>query len=112
MTNEPDPALSGAPMNTFFTRLRRLGRFTIAAVALALPAAALAGQGVARMLYTVPNNTFIEKRTGETVVTINDASGSISSVQIALNNARSANPTAVIVVRLTNLTYTVSSAGL
>src|SRR5262249_57913436 len=55
-----------------------------------LAAPVFAKQGAVRALYTVPNTTFIEQPTGETVVTINDASGSISSLQTAINNARSA----------------------
>src|SRR5215813_2502195 len=53
---------------------------------------AFAQQGAVRMLYTVPNTTFIEQPAGESVVTINDTSGSISTLQTAINNARSANP--------------------
>src|ERR1043165_9531899 len=73
---------------------------------------ALGGQGAGRMLYTSPNTSFVEKKTGETLVTINDASGSISTVQTSINNARASNPTNVLVIRLTNTTYSVSSAGL
>ena len=52
-----------------------------------------AGQGANRLLYTVPNSTFIENPTGgESVVTISDVSGSISTVQTAISNARNANP--------------------
>ena len=69
-------------------------------------------QGAVRLLYTSPNMKFVEKTSGEVVVNINDASGSISSLQTAINNARAANPTSVIVIRLTNTTYVVSSAGL
>src|SRR5262249_29141314 len=71
-----------------------------------------AGQGAERLLYTAPNMKFVEKTSGETVININDASGSISSVQTAINNARAANPTNVIIIRLTNTTYVVSSASL
>jgi len=73
-----------------------------------------AGQGANRLLYTVPNSTFIENPTGgESVVTINDVSGSISTVQTAISNARNANPGAIIVIHLlSGATYTVSSAGL
>src|SRR5262245_44621646 len=72
-----------------------------------------AQQGAVRMLYTVPNTTFIEQPTGESVVTINDASGSISTLQTAINNARSANPDKVIVIRLKRgATYTVSTTGI
>ena len=71
-----------------------------------------AGQGAARLLYTSPNMKFVERTSGEVVITINDASGSISSVQTAINNARAVNRTNVIIIRLTNATYVVSSAGL
>src|SRR6185369_15415115 len=71
-----------------------------------------AGQGVQRMLYTAPNTSFVMQKSAEVLVTVNDTSGSIATLQTAINNARSANPTNVIVVRLTNLTYLVSSASL
>src|ERR1041385_9193975 len=78
-----------------------------------LSTSAFGGQGAVRMLYTVPNTTYIEKPSGETIVTINDVSGSIATVQASINSARSANPTNVIVIRLlSNATYTVTSAGL
>jgi parallel beta-helix repeat protein len=73
---------------------------------------AFAGQGAVRMLYTSPNMAFVEKTSGEVVININDTSGSISTLQTAINNARAANPANVIVIRLTNTTYLVSSAGL
>ena len=84
------------------------------AIVAALPVAdrALAGQGAQRMLYTTPNMAFIEQPSGEVVMNINDASGSISTLQTAINSVRAANPTNVIVIRLTNTTYIVSSAGL
>jgi parallel beta-helix repeat protein len=76
-------------------------------------AAAFAKQGVVRTLYTVPNTTFIEQPTGESVVTINDTSGSISSLQTAIDNARSANPGNVIVIHLQRGgIYFVTSAGI
>jgi hypothetical protein len=72
-----------------------------------------AGQGVQRMLYTTPNSAFVEKISGETVVTVNDTSGSVSTLQTSINTARSANPTNVIVIRLlTNATYIVSGASI
>jgi parallel beta-helix repeat protein len=86
--------------------------FAIALLALSFATTAFAGQGAVRMLYTSPNMKFIEKTSGETVVNVNDASGNISVLQAAINNARAANPTNVIVVRLTNTTYWVSNAGL
>src|SRR5579859_1937552 len=86
----------------------------ISIIALAfLASAAYAKQGAVRALYTVPNTTFIEQPAGENVVTINDTSGSISSLQSAIDNARSANPSNVIVIHLLRgAVYSVSSAGL
>jgi parallel beta-helix repeat protein len=88
--------------------------FYLAGIAVLSTTAALAGQGASRMLYTVPNLSFIVNPSGDSgVVTINDTSGSISTVQTSINNARTANPNSIIVIRLlTNATYTVSSAGL
>src|SRR5580658_4886517 len=76
-------------------------------------AVVLAGQGVQRMLYTAPNMAFIEQPSGDSVVTVTDTSGSISTLQTAINNARSANPNSIIVIQLlTNATYAVSKAGI
>lgn len=92
--------------------------FSRQALALAIIAAwlmadrALAGQGAVRMLYSAPNMSFVEQPSGEVVTNINDASGSIATLQTTINNVRAANPTNVIVIRLTNTTYIVSSAGL
>src|SRR5580704_9735562 len=81
--------------------------------ALLAPVAILAGQGVQRMLYTAPNMAFIEQPSGDSVVTVNDTSGSISTLQTAINNARSASPNSIIVIQLlTNATYAVSNAGI
>jgi hypothetical protein len=80
---------------------------------LCLANCAIAGQGVSRMLYANPNFSFIEQRTNETVITINDSSGSIAGVQSSINSARTANPTNLIVIRLlSGAIYSVSSAGL
>jgi autotransporter-associated beta strand protein/parallel beta-helix repeat protein len=69
-----------------------------------------AGPGVQRLLYTVPNSTFIES-SADTLVNINDASGSISILQTAINNARTANPGAIITIRLlSGATYWVSNS--
>ena len=65
-----------------------------------------------RLLYTPPNMNFVEQPSGETVININDVSGSISTLQTTINSARVANPTNVIIIRLTNTTYVVSSTGL
>ena len=59
-----------------------------------------AGQGASRMLYTVPNNSFIENTSGDNLVTIYDTSGSISTLQTLINNARAANPSYVIIIHL------------
>src|SRR6185437_11140117 len=98
-------------------RITSLGELTFLiclGVFLALMDTAFAGQGVQRMLYTVPNSTFIENPSGETgVVTINDTSGSISTLQTSINNARTANPNSIIVINLKRgATYSVNSAGL
>lgn len=72
-----------------------------------------AGQGAQRMLYSVANNSFIENLSGDSVITINDTSGSIATLQTTINNARTANPSSIIVIHLQGgTTYSVSSAGL
>jgi hypothetical protein len=63
-------------------------------------------------LYIQPAGTgFIEKTSGETIVPVNVSSGVISDAQTQLDNARAANPSAVIVLTLSG-TYSVSSAPL
>jgi hypothetical protein len=75
--------------------------------------ALFAGQGVQRLLYTSPNMAFVEQPAGETVVAVNDTSGSVATLQGLINSARTANPTNVIVIRLlTNAVYTVTTAGI
>ena len=70
------------------------------------------GQGASRMLYTVPTNNFIEKISGDSVVTINDTSGSISTLQALINNARSLNPNSIIVIHLlSGATYWVNNSN-
>ena len=77
------------------------------------PCTTFAGQGVQRILYTSPNTTFVEQPAGESVVAVNDTSGSVATLQGLINSARTANPTNVIVIRLlTNAVYTVSTAGI
>src|SRR5215469_10300970 len=74
-----------------------------------------AGQGAQRMLYTVPTNNFIENVSGDSVVTISDTSGSISSLQTLINNDRAANPNSIVIIHLlSGTTYQVnnSSGGL
>jgi hypothetical protein len=91
--------------------LYRTKIFLVAAtLALAAAVNLPAGQGVQRMLYTVPNNSFIENTSGDNVVTINDTSGSVATLQTLINNARSSNPGAIIVIHLLNgATYTVDN---
>ena len=90
----------------------RRTRFIFAAIILTT-ATVFASQGTGRLLYTVPNTTFIEQPSGESVVTINDTSGSISGVQSAIDSARSANPNSVVVIHLLRgAIYTVNDAGL
>jgi len=73
----------------------------------------MGGQGVVSTLYTLPNSTFIENPAGDNAVTINDASGSISSLQNSINNARAANPSSIIVIHLlSGATYWVTNASL
>jgi parallel beta-helix repeat protein len=72
-----------------------------------------ASQGAGRLLYTVPNTTFIEQPSDESVVTINDSTRSIAAVQAAIDSARTANADKVIVIHLLRgAIYTVSNAGL
>ena len=74
---------------------------------------AFAASGTVGPFYTVPNATFIENQSGDTIVTLNDTSGSIATLQTSINNARSANPSAILVINLkSGATYTVSSTGL
>jgi hypothetical protein len=51
------------------------------------PHQGLSRTGAGRMLYTAPNSTFINSA-GEVVVNINDASGSITTLQTLIDNAR------------------------
>ena len=83
------------------------------ALGIFLTTAAFAGQGAQRMLYTVPNSAFIENPTGDTnVVTINDASGSVATLQALINNARSANPNAILIIHLlSGATYWVNNTS-
>ncbi|HMD55653.1 MAG TPA: hypothetical protein VKJ65_13990, partial [Phycisphaerae bacterium] len=87
---------------------------TLVAVVLTFSTTAtFGGQGAQRMLYALPNSTFIESPSGDHAITINDTSGLISTLQTSINNARSTNPTNVIIINLLNgATYSVSSAGL
>jgi parallel beta-helix repeat protein len=70
----------------------------------------LAQPGVTGTLYTVPNGTFYQQPTGETVTTINDTSGSISTLQAAINSARTANATRFLIINLkSNTEYLVTT---
>ena len=78
-----------------------------------LAATACAKQGAVRTLYTAPNTAFVEQPSGETVITVNDTSGSIATLQAEINNARSANPGNVIAIHLLRgAIYTVSDTSL
>ena len=80
----------------------------------ALATATTVTQGRRGNLYTPPADGFILNPTGgDAVVTLRDTSGSIAGVQTAINNARGANPNAVIVVHLqAGAVYEVGGAGL
>ena len=80
-------------------------------LAAVLPAVAT-DTGVMTPSYVVPNASFVQQ-SGETVTTINDTSGSIATVQAAINSARTANTTRMIVVNLKASTrYAVTSTPL
>jgi len=80
---------------------------------LATVATSLAQPGVTGTLYTVPNGTFYQQPTGETVTTINDTSGSISTLQAAINSARAANATRFLIINLkSNTEYLVTTSPL
>ena len=82
-----------------------------AMLAAVLPAVAT-DEGVMTPSYVVSNATFVQQ-SGETVTTINDTSGSIATVQTAINSARTANASRLIVVNLkANTRYTVTSTPL
>ena len=74
---------------------------------------ALAQPGVTGTLYTVPNGTFYQQTSSETVTTINDTSGSISTLQTAINSARAANATRFVIINLkSNTEYLVTTTPL
>jgi parallel beta-helix repeat protein len=103
-------------MNKLFSKLPPLTTtvlFICAGVAVLTAPTAVAQQGAQPTIYTVPNSTFIENPSGDSKVAVNDTSGSISTLQTSINNARSGNPNSIIVITLkSGATYTVSSAGL
>lgn len=73
----------------------------------------LAQPGIQGTLYTVPNGTFYQQATGEIVTTINDTSGSISTLQAAINSARAANATRFLIINLkSNAEYLVTTVPL
>ena len=87
----------------------RRARFVAAAV-LALSVIASSARAV---LYVPAFNSFITSPSGsETIVTINDSSGSIATAQSAINSARTANPSAILVINLSAASYSVSTTGL
>ena len=89
----------------------KLVAITVALTAL-LTSHAFAGQGASRMLYTVPNSSFVENPSGDSEVSINDTSGSISTLQALISNARSANPNSIIIIHLmTGATYWVNNSN-
>ena len=80
---------------------------------LATISTSLAQPGVIGTLYTVPNGTFYQQPTSETVTTINDTSGSISYLQTAINSARAANATRFLIINLkSNTEYLVTTTPL
>jgi hypothetical protein len=94
--------------------MKRHGRVSlICLLGVVQAVAGLAGQGTGRLLYTAPSGTFIEDPDGDRVVTVNDGSGSIATLQASIDRAHSANPDAFVVVRLARgTTYSVTSASL
>ena len=80
---------------------------------LATISTSLAQPGVIGTLYTAPNGSFYQQPTSETVTTINDTSGSISTLQTAINSARAANATRFLIINLkTNTEYLVTTTPL
>jgi parallel beta-helix repeat protein len=114
--SRPNQTTKHDNMNKLFSKLPPLTTTVLsicAGVAFLTATTAVAQQGAQRMLYTVPNSTFIENPSGDSVVTVNDTSGSISTLQTSINNARSGNPSSIIVINLERgATYTVNGAGL
>ncbi|MGH7990904.1 MAG: right-handed parallel beta-helix repeat-containing protein, partial [Limisphaerales bacterium] len=85
----------------------------LASLSIISTATVFAGQGAQRMLYTAPNSSFIQNPSGDNVVTINDTSGSVSTLQTLINSARATNPNSIIVIHLlSGATYWVSNAGI
>lgn len=80
-------------------------------VASLLATAAVSAFPTTTHLYTPPTSEPYIEKSGESVVNVNDSSGSISTAQTAINNARTAHPSSILVITLTG-TYTVSSTPL
>ncbi len=69
--------------------------------------------GLADYVYTLPNGDFIQNVAGDDVLTLNDTSGSISSLQSAIDSARTSNPSAFLRIFLKpGSAYAVSSVPL
>lgn len=81
-----------------------LGALALASSALAFP--------ITSPLYVQPGSEPFIEHSGEQVVTVTDSSGSIATAQAAINSARSAHPSAILVIQLNAATYTVSSTPL
>jgi parallel beta-helix repeat protein len=65
------------------------------------------------MLYVPPNSPFVENPSGDSIVTVNDVSGSIATLQNSINSARSGNPNSVLIIRLApGGIYWVTNAGI
>ena len=78
-----------------------------------LASGGFAQQGPRGNLYTVPNSTFFQQPSGESVITINDTSGSIATLQVIINNTRITNPGKLILINLLpGAPYTVNGAPL
>ncbi len=72
-----------------------------------------AAPGLADYVYTLPNGEFVQNVAGDDVVTLNDTTGSISSLQSAIDSARTSNPTAFLRIFLKpGSAYAVSSMPL
>ena len=62
-------------------------------------------------LYTIPNSTFY-LQPKELITTINDSSGSIDILQQAIDTARAANPTRLLLINLRPTNYLITSTPL
>src|SRR5581483_6236579 len=99
----PESKIKQGNMNKLFKKLSFVttaALFICAGVAVLKATTAAAAQGAQSTLYKVPNSTFIENPSGDSKVTVNDTSGSISTLQASINSARSAHAGSVIVITL------------